>query len=246
MNTTRPLHRSAAASPVSLARATSLALLALAAVAATGCSTRYAFSVDAVHPAAATSPQRSYRLVDARPDARPGDLRFARVAQDVNTALSRHGMYAAPAGTTPELTIEVDFGVSAPVTRQGVRREPFYMELPGSAYGSTQSREIGGSRVTQPHYLGERDVPYVIKTYRKYLRLTARVGDPADTSAAPHQVWSVLVTNDDTSDDLRAYTRLMVAAALDHIGDDLPHERRIVMTRKDGRVTFVEEGAGST
>jgi len=235
--------RSLARDPSVGLRAAAIGLLALF---ASGCASHYRFGVEAIKQSDTSIPHHSYRLVDARPDARPGDLRFARVAQDVQTALASRGLYAAPEGTTPELIIEVDYGISAPVTTTGVRREPVYLELPGAAYGGMQSREFGGSRVTQPQYLGERDVPYVLKSYAKFLRLTARESEPATADASPRQVWSVLVTNEDGSDDLRGYTRLMVAAAMDHIGENLPDERHVVMTRSDGRVTFVEEGAGSS
>lgn len=223
-----------------------LALVAVLALGTAGCASRYAFDVEATKQATPPQPHRSYRLVDARPDARPGDLRFARVAQDVETALSSRGMYAAPEGTTPALIIAVDFGISDPVTTVGTRIEPFYMELPASALGATLYRDAGGGRSVQPHYLGEREVPFVIKTYRKFLRLTARTNGSETDEDTARQAWSVLVTNEDKSDDLRAYARLMVAAAMDHIGDNLPGQRHIVMTRRDGRVTFVAQGADAS
>lgn len=223
-----------------------LAVLAAITLAAAGCASQYQFAVEAIKQAGTALPQRSYRLVDARPEARPGDLRFARVAQDVQAALSSRGMFAAPEHTTPELIIEVDFGISPPITKTGRRREPFFMELPASAMGNMQSREVGGTRVAQPQYMGEREVPYVVTTYRKFFRLTARESESAVAGASPRQVWSVLVTNEDSSDDLRGYTRLMVAAAMDHIGKDLPQGQHVVMTRQDGRVAFVAQGPGSS
>ena len=219
--------------------ATRLAVLLVLAVATSGCATHYQFDIESIRQSNPAVPQLSYRLVDARPDSRTGDALFERVAGDVRTALSSRGLYAAPAGTTPHLIIEVDYGISAPVVKRGVRQEPVYLEMPGSIYGGTSSRESGRTRVTQPHLLGMADVPFEITTYQKFLRLTARENEPVTDGATPRQVWSVLVTNEDGSDKLPVYTRLMVAAAMDHIGADVPDERRVVLTR-EGRMDEME------
>ncbi len=226
--------------------ATRFAALLVIAVAASGCATQYRFAVESIKQSDPAVPRLSYRLVDARPGTRTGDALFERVAGDVRTALSSRGLYAAPAGTTPQLIIEVDYGISAPVVKRGVRQEPVYLEMPASIYGGTSSRDSGRSRITQPHLLGMADVPFTITTYQKFFRLTARENEPATDGATPRQVWSVLVTNEDGSDKLPIYTRLMVAAAMDHIGEDVPDERRVVLTRRDDRVAFVAQGAGSS
>jgi hypothetical protein len=223
-------------------------LVALAAVGflATGCATHYKFGVEAIKQSDALVPHQSFRLVDARPDSRPGDPRFDHVARDVQTALSGKGLYPAPEGTTPQLIIEVDFGVSAPVVTEHIRREPVYLVMNSSSLGGQRPGSGHMETGTQPRYVGDREVPYLTTTCHKYLRITAREPLSSATNATPRQAWSVMVTNDDPSDNLAEYARLMVAAALDSIGSDTERVRQVVLTKRDDRVTFVEKGLGSS
>lgn len=189
---------------------------------------------------------RSYQLVDARAGSRGDDPRFAAVARDIQTALSSKGLYAAPPGTTPELVIEVDFGMSAPIVTERTRSEPVYVPMPATSSGGLR---VGGGPEGaggQLRYLGSVELPYTVTTYKKFLRLSAREHDAHAEFAQPRQIWSVTVTNQDRSDHLPEYTRLMVAAAMDHIGKNHDEEQRVVMTRRDRRVTFVKEGLGSS
>ena len=52
----------------------------------------------------------------------------------------------------------------------------------------------------------------------------------------------MVVSNEDESDDLNRYVRLMAAAAMDVINLDTGIERQVVLTRSDGRVQFIEQG----
>lgn len=243
-STARPANRRSSRRffPASL---TSLAAL-IVAFAATGCSSQYRFAVDAVRQSPASLPRQSYRLVDARPASEPGDPAFQQLAADVHTALSSKGLYEAPAGLTPDIVVEVDYGMSAPIHRQCSRTETVMAVMtPGWSSGLNRGF-VPGTPGGPQQYLGTREVPYVETTYLKFLRLTARELAPDTGGALGRQVWSLHVTNDDESKDLPHYAHLMVAAAMDYIDQDHAEVRRVVLTRKDRRVTFVERGLQSS
>jgi hypothetical protein len=94
----------------------------------------------------------------------------------------------------------------------------------------------------RPRKIGEREVTTTVLLYTKFLRLSAREAgtSPAEPPGPP--LWSVVVTNEDQSDDLVRYTRLMAAAAMDYIGEQSPHGQTILLSYADGRVRFIEQG----
>lgn len=252
LQTSRPLSPGAQARPSSTCQGRQpspllrLAAVASLAVLATGCASQHRFTVEAIKQTDTPLTRHSYQLVDTRPASERGDARWHQVARDVHTALSSRGLYAAPEGTTPELTIEVDYGISAPIVTRGTRSEPIYAVLPPQSSGGLRvGGGIGGAGAL-PTYLGSREIPYTIRTYRKFLRLTARETGPRTVDSTPRQVWSVLVTNEDKSNDLRGYTRLMIAAAMDSIDENVAEELQIALTPKDARVAFVASGSGSS
>ncbi len=225
-------------------------LISLAAVvvmlATSGCSSQYRFAVDAVRETPTTLPRQSYRLVDARPAVAVDDPDFERMAADVHTALSAKGLYEVPHGLVPDLVVEVDYGMSAPIQTRRFRTEPIHAVMsPGWSSGLNRN-SIPGAPGAAQQYLGTRDVPYTEITYQKFLRLTARELVPDTGGALGRQVWSLHVTNQDESNNLGEYARLMVAAAMDSIDQDHAQPRRVVLTRKDRRVSFVEHGLGSS
>lgn len=222
-----------------------IALVSLATLAAGGCASPTRFGVDAIRETHASGPRQSYQLVDTRPTSAAHAIRFTRVARDVETALSSRGMFAAPPGSVPDIEVEIDFGISAPITKAAIRREPVFAMVPGlEAAGAHPA--FGEQRIAQASYLGERAIPFTIVSYRKFLRLTAWEAAAGTVDRPRRQVWSVLVTNEDSSRDLPRYVRLMIAAAMDHIDTDSPDVRQVVMTRHDGRIAFIERGMDSS
>lgn len=220
-------------------------------ICAVGCTSGYRFDVDAVtHHAGDSELRLSYRLVPATPDRGDHDLQMLRAARDVKTALSSKGLFEAPAGIASQLDIEYDFGIEGPIIVTRTHIEPVVRyglvhSIDGSpAESSGTSLPGSGSGVVEvgpPEYGTGRVVTMRIKEYRKFLRLTAR---PSRTMAGDRSVptWSVVVENQDESDNLAKYVRLMTAAAMDVIGEDTTSVRSIKLTDRDGRVLFVQTG----
>ncbi|HEX9783968.1 MAG TPA: RNA polymerase sigma factor [Opitutaceae bacterium] len=178
-----------------------------------GCAT-YQFKVDAIK--APDSPFGvSYRLHSAHPGITEDDARFLEAAEYVKTALSSKGMFEAPAGVTPDMTVEIDFGIDSERTEQRIE--------PGNA-----------------HLLANALINVVI--YEKYVRITARENPQQTGDYGSRELWSVYVTNENEDDDLREYLPLLVSAAMDAIDSDSKGRKLIDLGPNDARVVFVKSG----
>jgi hypothetical protein len=210
-----------------------------------GCATKYHFTVDAVRDADLPPAERSYRLAPSAALARSAEMQALteQVLVDVRTALSGRGFHEAPASQVPAMEIEVDFGKRGPLLRTSTRVEPVYLTASGVASRSQGplGRGAGGSMIARE--VGQRTVTTVAAVYAKFLRLTAWAGaERTDGRAYPEEFWSVLVTNEDESNELTHYTRLMAAAAMDVMGEDTAAPVEVVVTERDARVKFIALG----
>jgi hypothetical protein len=181
-------------------------------------------------------------LIDHTPPGAVTELVFARAAADIRTALSSKGLFEAPAGVAPQFEVEIDFGLEGPVQKTLTHTEPVYVSASSAprSPGSRGADDFGSAGL--PRKIGERTVTTTVTVHRKFLRLTARAVRARDDDQPRPVLWSVVVTNEDESDDLVRYIRLMAAAAMDVIDKDTGAERRVVLTNHDGRVAFVAQG----
>jgi hypothetical protein len=195
-----------------------------------GCASQsYRVHVDAVHSEYIDQEAVSYRLLNANPERDADDLRVQQTAALVKTALSSKGFYEAPAGVAPEMEIEVDFDVEAPRKKVEHRRERTYLSEDGP--------------IALPFLAdGEREITVVVFVYEKYVRITARETCEQSGDRPPRELWSVVATNIDESDDLDRYVPMLVAAAMDEIAHDTGETRATSIASNDERVVFVREG----
>ncbi|MGH8020063.1 MAG: hypothetical protein ACREIA_17650 [Opitutaceae bacterium] len=155
-------------------------------------------------------------LADANPEIDHEEAAYLEIARHVRTALSSKGLYEAPEGVAPEITIEIDFGID-PV-------------------GRTVETVVWE---TEDGYDYHRKT---ITVHEKFLRITAREAGRTQGESGAREVWSVYVTNEDESDDPEAYALLLVAAAMDAIGDNTAGPLEVVIADSDRRVSFVQRG----
>lgn len=205
-----------------------------------GCATSSRFSVDAVRrPEAANVPRLSYRFIGSPTleFGRASTLVQERFWRDARTALSSKGLYEAPPGVTPALEVEIDFGLEAPVQHLRTHTEPVYVV---AAPGRSRGDETGSHPL--PRKIGERTVNTTVTLYPKFLRVTAREARSVATIQTSAPLWSVVVTNEDESDDLGRYARLMLAAAMDHLDTQSAPGTSVVLNYADGRVAFIAQG----
>lgn len=220
-----------------------------------GCATTYKFKVDAVknQETQITEEKQSFRVVSANPEMDEEDLRFQEAKQYVKTALSSKGMYEAPPGANADMVVEVDFGMEEPRTKFYTVSEPVYATVGGGTRTIlVPVRDPTSGRVTyvpqvvydppQRELIGFQDRVVTVTVYEKYIRVTSRETPEESGDRPPRELWSVYVTNEDESDDLRKYVPLMVSAAMDSMDENTSSQKEIVLSQNDERVTFVKKG----
>lgn len=217
----------------------------------TGCATTYQVQVSALaHPQLAES-NRTYVLAagDAAGPA-PGDLQFLEVLSHLRPALAANGFHETdrPAdGAT--LNLFVDFGVGDPVPYTYTFSTPIYAELGGGyTTRTTTTKDASGRSVTKTESVrlpgryervGTDVTVNTITTYRKHLRLSARLREAGVPPEKGREVWTVTAIVDDQQSDLRAALPLLAAAIAPHLGRDT---RRAVWEKfreQDGRLERV-------
>jgi len=195
----------------------------------------------------------SYELHNQNPLMADDSLRYKEAAGYVKTALSGKGMYEAPPGAKADVVVNLDFGIGPPQSKLEKVSEPVYITLPGQI---RQERvQVGTDRNGNPIYqvitiqdppstefAGFREYEITVTTYEKYLKLKARSTDPAQEGKPPEEIWTVDVTSEGESHDLRKKLPVLVAASIDYIGKDSHGEKVIKIKDTDKDIAFVKKG----
>ncbi|HVS51272.1 MAG TPA: hypothetical protein VHD62_02860 [Opitutaceae bacterium] len=223
----------------------------LALLCAAGCTTSYQVKVDSISkPAVATA--QSYRLKSKDPRLGDENLRYREAAEMVKTALSGKGMYEAPSDDKADMIVELDYGLDTPRSRTELVSTPVYAPTGGGvryetipitdAKGNQTYRTVAVYESPRPELVGYDEVPRQVLVYEKHLAITARENKPASEGRPPSELWSVRVSAEDESKDLRKYLPILASASIDYIGKDSTNEKT-VKVRDDGPgVEFVRHG----
>ena len=242
-----------------LAAATACALLGLLA----GCNSTktYTVQVDAiaapVEVGQPAEPAQSYHIRSHNPKLDESSLRYKEVADYVRTALSGKGMYEAPSPDKADVVIDIDYGMDAPRIKFETISNPIYIDRPGEVYQTVvrvpvRNPETGQiiyvERVTtvrgppRTEYMGTQETVQPVIVYEKYLKLSARTNQEAVEGRAPPEVWSVNVSAEDNSQELRKYMPILASATADYIGTNTKESKPIKISEDDEVVSFVKRG----
>lgn len=223
-----------------------------------GCQGGYDMKVDALsRPKTAKVADQeavSYRIRNRTPGIEDDSLRYKEAAGYVKTALSGKGMYEAPEGQKADLVVELDYGISAPKVGREMRSDPVFAMVPGAV--TYETVQVGtrpdGSPIMQTivtqqpptqEYVGERKYMVTVVTYEKHLRLSARENKPSIEGQPAPEVWTVDVSSEGESRDLRKYLPALTAATIDYIGTDTRGQKSVrLKEEKNGAVAFVKKG----
>ena len=203
-----------------------------------GCATTYEFKVDAIsQPGAATGQTFSLttRQTDAAAD-KETSLRDKEAAEFVRAALVAKGLREA-AAPGADVTIALDYGSERPRRRTERASAPVYAQTYGGVRyaqvavrtddGRTGVRTIAIAEPPRTELIGFQDHVAHVTVREKFLRLSAR-----DTKSAT-EVWSVHVSIEDESSDLRKYLPLLAGVAADYIGKDTRTQQTVEITEKE-------------
>jgi hypothetical protein len=195
----------------------------------------------------------SYEIQNKNPLVADDSLRYKEAADFVRTALSGKGMYEAPGNTKADLVVGLDYGVGPPQIRHETVSEPVYITLPGQI--RTERVQVGTSSTGQPIYqtitvqdpprtefVGYREYIVTVVVYEKYLKLSARENAPVVEGRPPQEIWTVDVTSEGESRDIRKNLPILVAASIDYIGKDSQGQKTIRIKDKGDDVTFIKKG----
>ena len=223
-----------------------------------GCTSAYYVQVDAISQAARpgvdTSAARSYRIASADPSQDAGSLHYKEVIGYIRAALSAKGMYEAPDPAKADIVVLIDYGMNQPRVKFERIAEPIFEDSGGRMVSQTVSvtdkatgLNSGPFTVTsyQPPVvtmigMGDRIAPIVV--YEKYLNVSARSNQTEPEGRAPPEVWSVNVSAEDESKELRKYLPLLAAATADYIGTNTREEKEVKLQEGSDSVAFIKKG----
>ena len=195
----------------------------------------------------------SYEIKNRNPLVTDDSLRYKEAAGMVKTALSGKGMYEAPSNTKPDMVVDLDYGVGPPQVRKETVSEPVYITVPGQI--RTERVQVGTDSQGRPIYqtvtvqdppttefAGFREYIVTVVVYEKYLRLSARENKELVEGRPQNEIWTVDVTSEGESRDIRKNLPILVAASIDYIGKDSQGQKTIKLKDTNKDIAFVKKG----
>lgn len=237
------------------------ALLTGAVAVLAGCkTTTYVLQVDAISKTAQTAqaappakvPQ-SYRLRPHNPNIPDDDLRYREISDYVKTALSGKGMYEAPTDQTADVIVEIDYGMESPRMKYETINTPIIAMQEGpatrelvpagtNANGTVMFKQVRVPGLQIRKIVGWKEEIEPIIVYEKFLKVSARENrEVAEGRPAP-EVWSVNVSAEDQSNELRKYMPILASATADYIGTNTKQEKAVDVSENDEVVKFIKKG----
>lgn len=223
-----------------------------------GCSTStYVVKVDAISkpPApsgTATAAPQSYQLKSKNPALGEENLRYKEVADYVKTALSGKGLYEAPSADKADMVVELEYGMDAPRSKIETVNVPVYAQTGGGvryeqvpvvdAKGNQSIRTVAVYEAPRTELVGYDEVNRPVTIYEKYLRITARESKGGPEGRPPAEVWSINVTAEDESKDLRKYLPILASATVDYIGKDSASQKSVKIKDPSQLTGFIKKG----
>jgi hypothetical protein len=217
-----------------------------------GCATTHQVKVDSLAKPNAEK-AISYEIKNRNPLVADDSLRYKEASGMVKTALSGKGMYEAPPNTKPDLVVDLDYGVGPPQMKRETVSEPVYITVPGQI--RTERVQVGTDSQGRPIYqtvtvqdppttefAGFREYIVTVVVYEKYLKLAARENKETTEGRPAQEVWTVDVTSEGESRDIRKNLPVLVAATIDYIGKDSQGQKTIRIKDSSSDIAFVKKG----
>lgn len=219
-----------------------------------GCTTTYVVQVDAISQSTEQAEAaHSYHIKTSNPQHDEESLRHKEVANYVKTALSGKGMYEAPNPEDADVVVNIDYGMETPRVKYETVSQPIYAQVGGGVrYVQTPIFDRNGNVIgyqtvaiydpPRTELVGYEDQVQPVVVYEKYLKISARENKPAEEGRPPAEVWTVNVTAEDESKDLRKYLPILAAASADVIGTNSQTQKPVTIKADDEVVGFIKKG----
>ncbi|MEN9662494.1 MAG: hypothetical protein RL324_1443 [Verrucomicrobiota bacterium] len=229
---------------------------------AAGCTTAYQMKVDTTSAPpearieairrAPSGDLQSYQLRDKSGGKDADSLRAQETVAMVRAALNGRGLFEAASLPTADMMIDVEYGMDKPKTHMEEMMVPIYAQNGGGViYGPRQVTSPTGSSTTRTlpslappgtQLVGYEPILVPVTTYEKFIRLSAREARAAREGAAAGDLWSVSISSEDESNDLRKYLPLLASALVGYVGADTSVQRTIKLSPKDPTISLVKQG----
>lgn len=219
-------------------------------LALSSCSPSYHFKVDAIS-GGELSKGKSFVLISGNAEMKESDLRFREAANLVQTGLEGKGMHRAKDIASADLLIELTFGVGEPREVMEVRSYPETHWHPGFSYAiripiydknglivSYQNRVVREPPRSYTYWDERVDSSTIFEKYLEIAAYDNRLGSAVND---PEQIWGLVITNADYSDNIREYLPYMIAAALPYIGEDTGSQIHVSLKQDDPTVNFIRD-----
>lgn len=217
-----------------------------------GCGTTHVVKVDSLSKPKAED-AISYEIKNRNPLVADDSLRYKEAAGFVKTALSGKGMYEAPPNTKADVVVDLDYGVGPPQMKKETVSEPVYITIPGQI--RTERVQVGTDSQGRPIYqtvtvqdppttefAGFREYVVTVTIYEKYLKMSARENKEVAEGRPQQEVWTVDVTSEGESRDIRKNLPVLVAASIEYIGKDSQGQKTIRIKDSSSDIAFVKKG----
>lgn len=172
-----------------------------------GCKTTYVMEVDALCTPGAEI-FKTYTLVPGNKRVTPDDLEFLEFRKYVQRALEAIHCVESPKGQA-DVVIAMSYGISKPQQRIDSYSYPTYGYQYGRGYGPVYGATGYDTEI------------YSYEVYIHTLKLIARE-TRADAGGEGREVWRVVVTSTNMSNDLRSFFPYLVAAAQPFVANQTP------------------------
>lgn len=217
-----------------------------------GCATTHEVKIDSLAKPKIDN-VASYEIKNRNPAVTDDSLRYKEAASYVKTALSGKGLYEVPPGTKPDLVVDLDYGVGPPQTKHEIRSEAIYINVPGQLrYERVQvGRDSNGQAVYRTvtvqdppttEFAGFRDYVVVVTVYEKYLKISAKENKDVTEGGTAQELWTVDVTSEGESRDIRKNLPVLVAASIQYIGQDTQGQKTVRIKDTSTDIAFVKKG----
>ncbi|HVT71538.1 MAG TPA: hypothetical protein VHD61_00250 [Lacunisphaera sp.] len=223
-----------------------------------GCaSSGYNVQVDAISQSSGMATAdlgKSYSILPAKPTEDTASLHYKEVAGFIRTALSAKGMYESPDPEKADVVVTVDYGMNQP----RVKFQSIAIPIIEDSGGQKGTMKTNSTDQATGLNSGPYDVPFDIPAqrtvvgteykvmptvvYEKYLNVSAHKNRPDGDGRAGAEVWSVNVSAEDESKELRRYLPVLAAATADYIGTNTHEEKDARIKADDDNVAFIKKG----
>jgi len=222
-----------------------------------GCnSTTYVLQVDAISPtgkvAEQTEKPQSFRVRTHNRNLAEDSLRNNEVSNYIKTALSGKGLYEAPSAESADLIIDIDYGMETPRMKYQAVAKPIVVIVASQPRPQPEISPIsknrsfgsisGSSVMPIGKIVGWEEEAEPVVVYEKYLKVSARQNRESVEGRPAPEVWSVNVSAEDPSNELRKYLPILASATADYIGANTRQEKEVTVRENDDTVKFIRKG----